>query len=1458
MKKTIAVQVLGVVAACICMSCSSGVLDLNDVDIGTFGDVLFGDADIGAYVDLPGETAAPECETHQDCEGKFADLNVCEIAQCDAATKMCVKGARKNYSPCEAGGACTYDDYCLEGVCGNGQQHECTDGNPCTDDSCIPETGCQFTNNTIPCDDGNECTANDACSAGICFGQPQECPCESNLDCQIVGEDLCSYDEMDCVDGFCAPTGSVDVLCDDSQDTQCLLTLCNPETGSCEQAEIDGVCSDGSTCTVGDTCQAGQCLPGANMCDCQADMDCVGFEDGDLCNGTLACIDSACAVDPATVVTCSSAGLGQCEASQCNSATGACEVSTKLDGVACDDGDPCTDTDVCVNGQCFGSAGSCDDGNPCTEDSCDEAGGCVNAPLSDVPCEDGDECTGEGLCVEGECIGGENVCGDCGNDICEDGESCGSCPDDCGLCGDCCAIQEGPGCEDEAVETCTCELDSYCCETAWDELCIEQAVADCDLVCEVQGCGDAVCDETESCESCPEDCGECMAGCCEPSDAPGCVDGEIQVCVCALDAFCCESSWDDICVAEVEEYGCGDCGGVGGCGDGFCIEPEACFDCPEDCGECSVCGDFECDPLESCELCPEDCGECGFCGDDACGDEEDCKSCPEDCGDCCGNDSCEALFGEYCDTCPEDCGDCPTECGDEVCDEDEDCANCAADCGECEGSCCIANGTPGCMDPLVQGCVCAVDPFCCESEWDAECAAAADECGSCNGDCCESHPAPGCLDGGDIEDCVCTEDPFCCEVAWDGLCVAEVVDLGCGVCEVVAECGDNECHGEEDCKSCPADCGECCGNDSCEALLGEDCLTCPADCGDCPATCDDGVCDDNETCVNCPTDCGDCHGSCCLPNGTEGCIDANVQGCVCAQDPFCCNVQWDGLCASEADECGSCDGDCCATNGNAGCEDESIESCVCADDPYCCNINWDNLCVNEVESLECGICVVADVCGDGICGETETCESCPNDCGECEGGCCSAHDDVGCTDPECAEFICGMDPYCCENSWDNQCAEEALQYCPVCEGEFPYCGDAVCLFEEDCATCPQDCGACPFCGDGDCGDDEDCVGCPDDCGPCDTDCCEVHGGQGCDDGDCTDIVCEADPYCCNNNWDNICANEAVAWCPVCGGNVPVCGDGECGSGESCGNCPADCGVCPPECGDGECNGDENCATCSDDCGACCGNDVCDAELGENCVSCEGDCGPCEGDCCESNGSAGCTTPSCQDLVCAQDDFCCDNTWDNLCAGAAEELCVGCMDVGNCCATDHGTGCENQAVQDCVCALDDWCCDNEWDWICVGKAEVDCGANCDLASFCGDDSCGDGEDCVTCEADCDPCCGNGVCDTDLGEDCATCEADCDCPVAATCADRCEDDYNAALPCQCDNLCFGADDCCQDVCEECGGSFAEDCDAITDTCKFRCGEYDGSKDCQCDSICFSEDDCCGDVCEFCDADYPQECP
>ncbi len=152
-----------------------------------------------------------------------------------------------------------------------------------------------------------------------------------------------------------------------------------------------------------------------------------------------------------------------------------------------------------------------------------------------------------------------------------------------------------------------------------------------------------------------------------------------------------------------------------------------------------------------------------------------------------------------------------------VCDVDRFCcdvvwdAECAAKvvafgCGICEGidpreentgRCCDPGaGGVGCAEPELEQCVCDVDPFCCEVEWDLLCADLVEEvgCGSCSPPyegpaCCNVQPGPSC-ESPEVAACVCARDAYCCEVQWDGQCVAHVEEMGCGPCDGSGDTAD--------------------------------------------------------------------------------------------------------------------------------------------------------------------------------------------------------------------------------------------------------------------------------------------------------------------------------------------------------------------------------------------------------------------------------------------------------------------------------------------------------------------------------------------------------------------------------------------------------------------------------------------------------------------------------------------
>src|SRR6478735_4324434 len=259
------------------------------------------------------------------------------------------------------------------------------------------------------------------------------------------------------------------------------------------------------------------------------------------------------------------------------------------------------------------------------------------------------------------CIGGSGG-GECAHDSCEVGEAL-----DPAVCGDCVAN--------------ICAVDPFCCESSWDDICVGEVATVCGGTCDGGECAHDSCEVGEALD--PAVCGDCVAN------------------ICAVDPFCCESSWDDICVGEVA----------------------------------TVCG-----------------ATCGGGGE-------------------CAHDQCEA--GVALDP---------------------------AVCGECVGN------------------ICAVDSFCCTNSWDDVCVGEVESiCGAtcggggeCAHDQCEAGVA---LDPAVCGECVgniCAVDSFCCADCWDDVCVGEVGSI-CGVtCGAGGECAHDQC--EAGVALDPAVCGECVGN----------------------------------------------------------------------------------------------------------------------------------------------------------------------------------------------------------------------------------------------------------------------------------------------------------------------------------------------------------------------------------------------------------------------------------------------------------------------------------------------------------------------------------------------------------------------------------------------------------------------------------------------------------------------
>lgn len=566
--------------------------------------------------------------------------------------------------------------------------------------------------------------------------------------------------------------------------------------------------------------------------------------------------------------------------------------------------------------------------------------------------------------------------------------------------------------------------------------------------------------------------------------------------------------------------------------------------------------------------------------------------------------------------------------------------------GAGNGACCFASGELGCAEQACQDDVCQALPQCCQFGWDAQCAAVAgvfcdicntpDVCGNataeapevCDGDdfagetcvtqgfdggglacaadcasldttgcfdyagpCCAGHETPGC-DDTQCVDAVCSLAPWCCEGQWDFFC-ADVATQVCDICNTPDICGNGVLDGTDACDN-PDFGGESCQTQGFDGGA----ISCEADCSALDIS-----------------GCADFGGDCCAQHEGVGCDDDTCTSQVCAQFPWCCEVEWDENCEFLAQQ-------------NCG---------TCGAPPFCGNFLIDDgeVCdFNDIGGLTCADFGFDD--GELFCGfdcasvDTSNCYDDGEDC-------CAGHNGPGCADIECANTVCVSQPWCCDQNWDVSCAVAAADQCQTC-GAFgcgdPFIqpGDEVCdgnlLGGASCATVGFDYGA---------------LSCNPDCDTFDTsscleysgDCCSADGTPGCGNVACTAQVCATDATCCNGAWDQDCANLANAVCLAC--DPGACGNNAIELGESCDGADLDGRTCRSQGFDG------GPLACDGDCGGI------DASA----------CVDYSGDCCAADGTPGCDDNTCSDAVCEVDPTCCSDDWDANCAAIAASTCETC-------------------------------------------------------------------------------------------------------------------------------------------------------------------------------------------------------
>jgi hypothetical protein len=228
-----------------------------------------------------------------------------------------------------------------------------------------------------------------------------------------------------------------------------------------------------------------------------------------------------------------------------------------------------------------------------------------------------------------------------------------------------------------------------------------------------------------------------------------------------------------------------------------------------------------------------------------------------------------------------------------------------AECGV-SGNCFAPHATPGCVDASCCDRVCAADPFCCNSTWDAQCVEEAEALCRTGAACTDprrvtpfvasSYDYNTGLDGVPSDESSCGKGDS--QAVWRVFrapCTGAVTIDTCTefaegpiVLSVYSSCGTEIACSE----GAFVACGATRANIAFSATAGVEyrlrigsigggvagniAIACEATCGAPGAT------------------------SCTVPGAGTGCSDSVCCGTVCINDPYCCDIGWDSQCANEA------------------------------------------------------------------------------------------------------------------------------------------------------------------------------------------------------------------------------------------------------------------------------------------------------------------------------------------------------------------------------------------------------------------------------------------------------------------------------------------------------------------------------------------------------------------------------
>jgi len=216
------------------------------------------------------------CQQNPDCRSGFCVDGLCCDTPCAGLCEVCnlpglVGNCRtlEDHSPCPDDDFCDGVEICLGGACSPGEPLECDDDDSCTQNTCVPESGCEFPPlaDGTSCDNGNLCDGIETCIRGIC--REGDLPdCNDNNSCtddSCVPDTGCLHDTLpnstECGGGPCGASACYDGVCELLDAEYCTdANLCTWDQCDLQKGCIHGPVPDGRGCGACKLCQAGRCV----------------------------------------------------------------------------------------------------------------------------------------------------------------------------------------------------------------------------------------------------------------------------------------------------------------------------------------------------------------------------------------------------------------------------------------------------------------------------------------------------------------------------------------------------------------------------------------------------------------------------------------------------------------------------------------------------------------------------------------------------------------------------------------------------------------------------------------------------------------------------------------------------------------------------------------------------------------------------------------------------------------------------------------------------------------------------------------------------------------------------------------------------------------------------------------------------------------------------------------------